>query len=700
MTFNPAVKKIAQQLLLKLFKPFPPMPSENNESLMSSEPLQKTIAGGNVQKSPAQSSDRLFFCLGFGILALFFLLVFSPVFGVGLLSDDWGLSYEYSKPWLSFKGHWFGGGKGHFYRPLSRIVIFYEARLFGYSGLGQHILSCIAVLGAVYLMALALFRRFGLLAALVASALFLINPNITEVVGWISSQTDIFVAFFYIVTLFFLIPPLKLKRIILSALFAVLTYLSKDTSVILGPIVVTAAVYLLVSKAVKEPKQRKLVTQTAVVHAALWLAYLLLRVVLLGKIGMPQTSFVPHHGFIHHFSMNFLTFLREYLLPFFNLGENRNFLVDHGLSLWWLPLVGIVLFVWLILIKRHEYVLLAIVWFIAILPGIVADHSWFYESLVGSERYLFLGLFFLSAAVGIAFHDLWNNLKSPAKNILVLVGAAVLIHMSLEVSRDLDDWIRCARLRDNLEEEIKTACETTLDPMIVIQALPDHIGEGYVFRNGFREFFEIKRHNDKATFIDEKNLTWEDLKLGRHIFRLNYIGEARPMLSRDLVLEKLLASLPERRKLAQSTPAIMLDFTKGVPKIKLGKSDNVVSAKIIPGALMVEVRPLDPYLIMEFPKNIDPIAYTKAIIEFEVVDSPQRAEQRDTLVFMWKPSQMSQNFPSVRVDFTIRPGIQKITFPLDKNIQWISSKQLDWVRFNLGGFYQGRIKIFRIAFLL
>ena len=664
----------------------------------NSQPLQAPGAEANrVDKQKARHALALY--AGFGAAAIVFLILFSPVFKVGLLSDDWGLSVGYSIPWNSFSGSWFGGSTGGFYRPLSRIAIFVQGRVFGFSGVGQHALSCLLALGAAFFLCLGLSRAHGVGAALAASLFFLVNPNITEVVAWVSSQTDLLVGFFYVGALYFLIPPVTAKRAAFSLLFAIPAYLSKDSSITLGPTVIAAAAYLLVARAVTEPRQRRLAIGIAAAHGLLWAAYLIARRVLLGRIGMESPGFAPAHGWAQHWALNLLTVLQNTFQPYFNWSGERDFLVQRGAPLWWLPLAGAAVFGWLARCRRHDLAVLALAWLVALLPAITLKIPWFYQTLTGSSRFLYLSLPPLCAMVGIVFQELWLELRAPARTAVVAVAAVFGSHVALETSRGLDDWVRCASVRDRLEQELRRVCKPASESTIVIESLPDHVGEGYVFRSGFAEFFQWKIGAGNAALIDAKKFCLADIKPAADIFRLNYAGEAAPMISPAADLKRLALELPQRRQ--RPAPAnLFLDFTRGGPlPIPLSKSDDVLSMTLVPGALLAEVRPLDPYFIIGFGPEVDPAVFRRALFEFELLDATPGAGGNDKVELIWKPLGMETNLPALSAPFKLAPGVQTIEFQLDGNVQWLAPRQLQWARFDLGGFYRGRAKITRMGFL-
>jgi hypothetical protein len=679
-----------------------------------------TVSDGEENFSDRQK--KLFFILGFLFFTVMFFIVFSPVLKVGLLSDDWGEVVSNKIPWKAFTGHWATGQKGMFYRPLSRLLLFCERNLLSNSGVAQHWLSLLLTAGATSWLALALFRRYGVTASFIATGCFLLNPNITEAVSWISSQTDLLVGFFYMGSLFFLLPPLSTKKILLSAVFALLAYCSKDSAISLGITVIACAGYVLFVGAVNNTPQRKNLILAMGIHGGLWISYMIARRIFLGQFGLPeQRHFAPAFGFLHHITLNLASVLHQYFLPFFEWTGDRGFLVERGASLLWLPLVMMVLAIWAFLLRRHDLVVIFIAWVLAILPAITAEHQFFYKGFIGSARYLYLGLFFFSALVGAVLHLLWKDLKRGARIAAVVLLAIVATHMSFRVAAGVDDWVRCAAVRSKLEEELRSACRQHPNLIIVTKALPNNLGEGYVFRNGFSEFFServlaslpgmstISARNILAG--DEGTIRLKDLQTGRPIFRINYERENAAMVTRAQDLERLSATLAERKRRIAKPVAWFWDFSAGkLPNVPLSRSNDVLSMKL-PGeqawpspppvaALLLEIRRGDPFIGFALPGGVDQVAFGRAVIEFELLDIPEGREKKyEVLEIIWRPEGPTETFPSLQAEFAVAPGIQKIDFPLENNVQWVSPEHIRWARFDLGDYYTGRVRIYRMGLL-
>jgi len=47
----------------------------------------------------------------------------------------------------------------------------------------------------------------------------------------------------------------------------------------------------------------------------------------------------------------------------------------------------------------------------------------------------------------------------------------------------------------------------------------------------------------------------------------------------------------------------------------------------------------------------------------------------------------------------IRPGAQLIEFDLGERADWLVCRRLEWARFDLGYFYEGRLRVARVGFL-
>lgn len=87
-------------------------------------------------------------------------------------------------------------------RPLVTASYYLDFALFGQATTGYHVLNLLFHLGAVGL-AFALFERLGLtlLGATVGAAVFAVHPVQTESVTYISGRRDVFVGFFWLLTM-------------------------------------------------------------------------------------------------------------------------------------------------------------------------------------------------------------------------------------------------------------------------------------------------------------------------------------------------------------------------------------------------------------------------------------------------------------------------------------------------------------------
>lgn len=119
------------------------------------------------------------------------LLVYAPALGGYFAADDflWVIHDNARDAWQALSGSW---GLGLAWRPLSRLDLWLDARLFGWSATPWHAVNLVLHAANGVLVA-GLARRIGLprIAAWLSAALFLTLPIGWENVDWISGRTGL-----------------------------------------------------------------------------------------------------------------------------------------------------------------------------------------------------------------------------------------------------------------------------------------------------------------------------------------------------------------------------------------------------------------------------------------------------------------------------------------------------------------------------
>jgi hypothetical protein len=645
------------------------------------------------------------FWLGFVSLAAITLSIYHPAIQSGLLSDDWGLSYPdpFSEVLASFHGHWFGGGEGTFYRPLSRVLIWLEARVFGYGGTMQHLVSLALFLASAFLVSWKVREFRGDTAALLTAAFILLNPLYSESVSWVSSQTDLLAGLFLVATFFVVLKPLEklgVGRILLSFVFAVLAYLSKDSSAYLGPLfVVYGVVYVLIYG------PRRLVARRGFLvllggQLVLWVLYLICRRVFLGSFA-PTEEYVPLHGWFWQRMVILHNVLREYVTLVIGWFSGTQDLREFGPSMLWLFLLAGGFLVFLLLRRQYVVLGLSVGFLTTLIPLFTSQGPYFLdETLEGSRRYFHNANFLAAGFLGCLVPR-----KTEKENPLSVFSTAavfVLVLLFAQLaSRTVDnavEWGKAGQLRDEIAEQIEKKVEGVPKAVLVLYDLPDHVQEAYVFRSGVREFLTLNWPDLAWTWVSDLRLDKIDPNAAYFVLKLDKQGrpDVEPYAELDALRknQQLTASGE-----AKATP-ILFDFSnKTFPKIPLFPSDDIHVLDRKDDPLLVEITGRDPHIALEWPEGVSPAIYKTFRIRFEYVEVPSSAPSEDQFQVLWKaPYDSLASPPLISHEVEVRPGIQEISFALGGNPRWLSNQTLEWFRVDLGTRYRGRMRIHLMAF--
>ena len=222
------------------------------------------------------------------------LLCYANILGNGFVYDDNQqiLQNPYVKSWhflpeiftttvWSFVGQ---VGTTNYYRPLMTFSFLLLWKLFGPIPFAFHLCSVVfhaAVVVMVFLTGARLFhdRRVGFVAAL----LFAVHPVHTEAVAWIAALPDLQATFFLLLAFWLILEPDQItwRQQAFSAVCFLLALLAKEPSVMLVPLVILYAHQVAPGSAAKSMPSK---VRSYAPLLALGLAYLALRVVLLGKL--------------------------------------------------------------------------------------------------------------------------------------------------------------------------------------------------------------------------------------------------------------------------------------------------------------------------------------------------------------------------------------------------------------------------------
>lgn len=643
------------------------------------------------------------FPLVFAALCLVTISVYWPAINSGLLSDDWGLSVPDRAVWASLKGHWFGGTEGSFYRPLSRIALWAQGRLFGYSGSGQHLVSLALFIGTILLVTLLVRRIRGDLAALFAAGTLLFSPLATDSVSWVASQTDLWCGLFLAACAFVVLrPPEAITRrgVIASLVLAFLAYVSKDSASILGPLFGIYAVCFIGLYGWHAFRHHRGVWGMVVFQLVLWMIYLGWRKWALGVVVPKDTQYTPEFGFIWHAALIVHNIMKYFLGQAIDWLEAGSDFTKYGPSMVWLPLLMALLAV--IFLPRKNLVSLGLLLaaIVSWAPMVTSNVPFFYGSLVGNRRFLYLSMFLL---VGLLAYNFFPprgaNRASAFHPGWACVIVVFWIHLCTQSVQQNVDWMRAGMLRDKMIREIDEAYQTHQNKLVLVTSLlPDSIGSSYVFRSGFPQMVSVY-WGSNITLQRQEQLTMASLKPDAVYYKVLMESENAPLIHPMAEINRVKENLA---RIAASPPTpvpLFFNFaTMTIPRYQTNLSRDVELQGIKDGALVLTCKGNDPWISIEWPTDADPLAYKQARFRFEYAEAktpPSGTQPRtDTFEFFWvAPGASMQNLPVVRTKVTLLPGIQEVVFPLQQEFRWMENQKLQYIRFDFGSQYRG---VFRI----
>ncbi|MBX3729323.1 MAG: glycosyltransferase family 39 protein [Candidatus Sumerlaeia bacterium] len=629
--------------------------------------------------------------MAFALLVLAALLLYWPILGTGLLSDDWDLSLRGNNPWAAWHGHWFGGGEGTFYRPLSRLALYAQAVLFGHTGHAQHLVSLVLHVGIALWLYAGLRWSGHRVAGLVAAGLFLLHPAAVETVAWVSSQTDLLHLFFAAGSLALALRGREWRWMAASLACALLACLSKDTAILLGPTIAAGVAYVLVFVRPPNPERRRLVVLAAA-HLGLWSAYLLARRIFLGAILPPS----QHSPDLPQQLANLFALLHELLLPFASLFADRAWMETHSFAVL-APLVVLPAAA-LAAAFAHRHAL-------AIALGLFGMAAVPYmreldQSIVvsGSYRFFYHPLLFFAAAVALAAEPFAPRTRaSRGIGLACLLGALLALRCMWLGGAHLADFTTAAEVRRAFESEMEALLPTEGNRVVIAQSLPDRIGGAYVFRNGFESFVRT-RHGDGIRVVRE--LTLAELRPDIDILRTTWRGlEERPYFVRD---DEMIA-LAHRGSAASAAHSSGRTNRFGLPPEVFLVPELPHSEDIRPigletsGTFRFLVTGSDPNFGLPLPRGFKPAEYRflRVTLAFPDADSTTRP---DTIDLIFRPTGDDRAPVTCTLEFVPGSQFQTVTFDLSQVVEWHLAESLVWLRLDPCTRYRGRVDVRDVLF--
>lgn len=202
-------------------------------------------------------------------------------------------------PELFTSNYWKGSGDTYgFYRPLSLISFAIEKELFGNNPLIRHLGNVLlyGITGIfLYLLLLGLFKGNNLLS-LIITLLFLAHPIHTEVVANIKSRDEILSFLTMIICLYYLFKytfSSHLTHVILSVFFCLLSFLSKESSIIIL-IIIPILLIFFTSMSYKK------VFGLSSLFLVMFIAFVFLKYQLIGSAGINKSISIINYPYLGH----------------------------------------------------------------------------------------------------------------------------------------------------------------------------------------------------------------------------------------------------------------------------------------------------------------------------------------------------------------------------------------------------------------
>lgn len=207
-------------------------------------------------------------------LALAAIVIYAPTLSFGLTELDDTIFirdfHEYNEDlanlFTSFQRGLFDPVKDPYYRPLflNTMILNYHGADHGQNIASYHVINLLFHIGAVLLL-YKLFIKLQLreLHAFILSLIFAVHPVLSQAVAWIPGRNDTLLAIFILSFLLFSINYTntgRIKDLLLSALFLILAFFTKETAVFAAPV----AFILLVLVLQKNWLDKRAITQYAI----------------------------------------------------------------------------------------------------------------------------------------------------------------------------------------------------------------------------------------------------------------------------------------------------------------------------------------------------------------------------------------------------------------------------------------------------
>ena len=220
---------------------------------------QKVIVKGDVQKKGTfpQRVGPIVIKYPMIWLALIVLAVYFPTFSFGFTELDDSIFikefHEYNEDLAnlvtSFHRGLFDAVKDPYYRPLFLDSMILNYKMSGAQIMGYHVVNVLLHMASVVLLYQVFIRiKLNQFHAFLLAVLFAVHPVLSQAVSWIPGRNDTLLAIF---TCSFFIFALdyaeygKIKALLLSVLFLLLAFFTKETAVFIAPVAFVLLVFVL-----------------------------------------------------------------------------------------------------------------------------------------------------------------------------------------------------------------------------------------------------------------------------------------------------------------------------------------------------------------------------------------------------------------------------------------------------------------------
>ena len=366
-----------------------------------------------------------------GLILVFAFCLFLPSFSYQLVSDD-TVQIEGNlrlTSWTYLPGYFMQNVWAHdpqfphtYYRPLFLVWLRISHMVFGPPQPDWHIASIfvhLVAIGCVFLLLLRLTESAN--GATLGAALFAVHPIQTESVAWLSASSDVLLAIFFVLTVYFFAAS-KSQISFASLLFAAMAMFTKEVG-IMAPLLVFA--FAWTRTGLKEAAVRTLP------YLAVAAAYLSFRVYALGGMGETLDFSMTSGTMALTWPLVLLRYALHVVWP---ARLSLCYYVPTGTSVWpvLLLILAVAAIVWLLRFANRDVKFGAAWAAITLAPALALRYLSFNEYV--HDRYFYTPM----AGVALIAASLLAKVKFPSRTMAV--AALVLAALAAQTFRTLPIW--------------------------------------------------------------------------------------------------------------------------------------------------------------------------------------------------------------------------------------------------------------------